>query len=880
MKMLRRSLTLAAFLIGSMVISYGAMNPFVPLVSNPNVSYKVVSTKYLNVVYEPSSEWAVYQFLKNCDNIYEKITDFYNVQPFSKLTVVFENDTSLVNSVADPVDNVIYIFLNSSQRAFFTQSVGNWVDFVFTHELTHILLTQMGGLPQVRVYGNPLSTIYNSAFIPAYLQEGLAEYSETHFNKEKGRLNDPMFEMYLKGLVLSKRFNGFGGAATYNADGWYPMGAPYIIGGSFIRYISSTFGSTTLKRAIDILSSHHILGVANAFSKATKLPFSKLVNSWISDVKKEVTSQLSRVGEKIVGTQLTHSGRWTAFVSVPSGKSVFFYSESSGDVPRIKEYDISNSTERNVYSLGGFLYEGGYVRSMAISPDGQKLAFVRFVPKDEGFVNQSVCFVLNLKKHSVFQLPLRSPLYVVWVTNDMLAYSKEDGGLYTVREYNLKDGTFRTLMHLSPLVLTSMTAHEGDIYFSAYDGASEDIYELFQDGKVKKIISGPYLKMDPFVSKDGRYVFFSASPANKNGVFNVYVFDTVEKEFYQVTNVELGAFSPLLSENKLFYTSYTKNGYNLFVLDRWTSTLKKVDYFDWSGKEYKNSLNLTEIYLSVEERSKAYHSPFETIAEGLIPGISFSTASSTTLKAKYSVVGFDILRDKLGWNNFYALALLSTDSTEDSLAVGMANYGKYNLSLEGLMNLREQRVDATLSIPISFVMWGRDALLYPEIEYTVKKEREKITDDFNFNGEYIFNPSFVPNNSVRLNSLSCTWNMNFSPLRSSTPTYNVSISTSFPLFGMVSSLGMRNKNSSVDLMQAISFPRMEVGWYNLTGTLGFKSVDLLQFSSFNLTNHDFQIGLQSDFNFDSLFYSEFKFEVRIAYDRLKNGLVYKIGLNF
>ena len=879
---LKRSFVVFFLLATAAVMSYAAINPFVPVFSNPDVTYKVVSTKYMDVVYQPSSEWAVYKFLENGDALYEKITDFYNIQPFSKLTVVFENDTNIVNSLADPVDNVIYIFLNSSQRGFFSSDVESWVDFVFSHELTHILLTQMGGTPQMRVYGDPLSTIYNSVFIPAYVQEGLAEYSETHFNGNKGRLNDPLFEMYLKGLVLAKRLNGLGGAASYSADGWYPMGAPYLVGGSFIRYVSSKYGEKALKKAIDTLASNHVLGVAHAFEKATKTPFKKLIGDWLSSVKKDVDSQLSKVGTRIEGVQLTNQGRWTAFVSAPSKDSVFFYSEDQNDIPKIKEYVASSAVKRDVYPLGGFLYQGGYIRSMSISPDGNKLAFVKWISQDGGFVNRSVCFVLDLKNRSLSQLPIKNPMDISWLSKDKIVYSEEDGGLYSIKEYNFTDGTFKTITHYSPMVITSLSTYKNNVYFSASVDGNEDIYEVSENGTetVKKIISGDFLKVDPFVTKDGRYILFSAAKPDKDGIFNVYAFDTFEKRFYQITNVELGAFSPHVVGDKLFYTNYTKNGYNLFALDRWMSTSREANGFKWDNEVYKDELNLTEIYLSVEKKSKPYSPPLQTIASGMLPLVSLSSLSaSNTVSATYTLVGFDMLRSKFGWNNFYALGSISTDSTEDSLAFGMINYGKYNLSASAFLNLKEQVFDASLSYPITLMMWGNDFLFYPSIEYLLKHEQD-ITDKFSFYGEMIFGPSFVPSNVLGVHSLHMNWNVAFSPLNPSTPTYNVEVDTSFPMFYGVSRLGATFENSSIKIFQKFAFPNLSVNWYDITGVFGLKTIDFLQFSDYMFENNDFDVGLQTDVNFDSFFYSEFKLSIKVAYDHLKNGFEYHIGLNF
>ena len=873
-EVLRRSL-LFVLLIGMVTLAYGAMNPFVPVFSNPNVEYKVVSTKYINVVYEPGSEYVVHQFLENCDKIYDRVTDFYNIQPFSKLTVVFENDTNIVNSLADPIDNVIYIFPNSSERGFFSQDMKSWTDFVFTHELTHILLTQVGGVPQIRTYGAPLSAIYNSLFIPAYLQEGLAQYSETFFNNEHGRLNDPLFEMYLRGLVLSGNFRGLGGAATYQSDGWYPIGAPYMIGGSFIRYVAETYSLPVLKKAIGILSKKHAFGVANAFAEATKEPFPKLVDKWSEMVKNEVNSQIKSVGHSIEGVQLTHSGRWTAFVNSSTSKDIYYYSEDKNELPQLKEFDILNSSFSSLYTLGGFLYQGGYVRSISISPDGKRLAFIRLVSEDGGFRNYTKCFVLNLQNQSVIELPIHSPLFITWLSNERVAYSSENGGLYSVKEYDLSKKIFKTLLYPSPMVITSMSVSRGNIYISANVNGSEDVYQLDENGNVYKIITGDFLKKDPILSDDGKYLFFSAAKANRKGIFNIYALDIDGGKFYQITNVTGGAFAPQVIGDRVFYAGYTKHGYDLFVLDRWKESSKEVRFFKKTKSLYRPNLNLTQVYLSVSEKSKTYVDSIENIGSGMVPSLSWNGTS-----VDYMLSGFSLLRDKLGQHNFYIVANLSNNEKLNSLGLGMINYGRYTLSVESLLASNTRTLNALLTYPLTLLIFGKDSIVYPSLGYRINLNGANISDNFTFSGVAEFDPSFIPNNSMGIDAFQAKWDVNFSPLKPSTPVYNVMFSTSIPLFSNVLKAGVNLKNGTITFIQNLGFPRVHVGIYDVTGQLGLKYLDLSQFLTYNLEESRIRVGLQADFGFDSFLYKEFKIVTKVVYDFPENEFNYGIGLNF
>ncbi len=874
--MKKSTVSIVGILIFLSLASFAAINPFIPVLSNPNIPYRVVSTKYMNIVYEPGCEWAVYQFLKKCDEIYTEVTDFYDAQPFSKLTVVFENDTDIVNSVSDPVDNVIYIFLNSAENSFFSQDISEWVSFVFSHELTHILLTQMGGSSTVRLWGNALSTAYNAAFIPAYLQEGLAQYSETHFNSGHGRLNDPLFEMYLKGLVLSKEFKGLGGGGSYDANGWYPIGAPYILGGSFVRYVANKYGENVLKKAISNLAKNHLAGVAAAFSKATKTNFNKLIEEWKKSVESSANVGIS--GVTIEGVQLTHSGRWTAIVSTASTNSVFFYSENSNDVPCIKSYSVSNSSFRTIQAVGGFLYQGGYIRSMALSSDGSKLAFVRLVTENGGFENRARCFIMNLKNGAVKILPKSGILKVAWASNDKLVYIGESGGLYFIKEYNLSNGTTKTLLHPCELVITSIFANSKEILFSANSYGKEDIYEL-KNGNVYKIITGDYLKEEPYLTSDGRYILFSAAKPTENGIYNIYAFDTQRHIFYRITNVKLGAFRPITVGRKLVYTGYTPNGYNLFVLDRWLSTSEEVYNFKAVKEPYEDEINLTKVFLSVDKKSKPYSPSIQNMISGLLPLVSFH-ASSTTVKATYTVVALEYLRTKLGWNNLYALGALSANEDSDFLEIGMQNYGRYSISADLFLSRKESVLIASLSYPITFLLFSRDFLAYPSIYYSIDKKAGVLTDNLRLKGELLFAPSYVPNNVWNPYTFHCSWNVNFSPLKPATPVYEVNVDTSAVLFSTISKIGCDFENKTVGVYQALSFPKINVNWYNITGTLGWRYVNFIEHSSYDINEKDFAIGFLANFNFEFSSYGEFNAKFDISYDVSKEKLEYGFGLNF
>jgi len=850
------------------VIVFGAMNPFLPIYSNPYSSYEVISTPYLNVVYQPGCEYAVNEFLKYADEVYTEMTNFYGIQPSSKLTVVFENDTDVVNSVTDPVDNVIFIFLNSSADQYFSPSISPWVEFVFTHELTHILLTQKGGPDFLRTYGAPLSTAFNALIIPAYFQEGLAEYTETIFNNGRGRLNDPMFEMYLREYVLAGRLNGLGGSINYGSDGWDPAGSPYLIGGSFIRYIAQTYGATSIQNIVSNFSKDPNDGIPSAISKTLKKNFSDIISAWISSEKQNVNSAVANVGNVFEGIQLTHSGRWTGLVNGSNGGKLYYYSENASSVPSIMVMNTLDMSSKNFYDVGGFVYDNGYVQSLSVSPNGNNVAFTRIVPQNGGNFDYDRLFLAI--NGNVSNTSIDGVLMTTWLSNDQIAYVNENGGLYSIKILNYKSGLINTVLGPTYMVITSINSFGGKIYFSAsYDG-KEEIYEI-DGGNVYKIVSGNYLMRSLTFSQDGNYIIFSSAQPDANGIFNLYALNFQNGQFYRITNVIGGAFAPQIVENRLFYAGYTTNGYNLFVIDGWKDRLVPISgIFTFKKVLVDSSVNLMNVSSSIQNISKPYSDDLKTLAFGMIPTL---TLDGTSLV--YSMGGFALLRDTLGQNTVYAGGNISSSATYDYLGVGLVHYGK--TALETGFSLSPQMISfsASLGVPLTGLIFNKDFLFYPSVSYTVSAT-QSLSSGINMSGAFYWAPSSIPDNSAMVIPFYLNWNVGFSGQTLIPNGYTVKTGTSFPFIGTVVNLGLTASNSDLLISQSMTLQRLYLNFYDVTGTAGLRYVDFSQFSSYDLSN-GICAGLSANLGIDSIFNQTIPLEI-YGYYNFKEGK-FEYGIN-
>lgn len=861
---------LIGFLFVPFVV-FGAMNPFLPIYANPYTSYEVVSTPYLNVVYQPGCEYAVNEFLKYADKVYLQMTDFYDVQPYSKLTVVIQNDTNVVNSVTDPVDNVIFIFLNASEDQIFSPSVSSWVRFVFAHELTHILITQKGGLKFLRVYGVPLSTAYNGLMIPAYFQEGLAEYTETYFNDNRGRLNDPIFQMYLREYVLAGNLKGLGGAINYESDGWDPAGAPYLVGGSFIRYIGQTYGATAIKNIVSDFAKSPNDGIPSAISKALNKNFPQIISEWISTQKKDIDEEIKTVGQVFEGIQLTHSGRWTALLNGYGNGKLYYYYEDTSSIPSIKYLNTTDMNSKVFYDLGGFVYDNGYIQSLSVSPNGNNVAFTRIVAQDGGNFDYDHLFILNSKK--LINTHLKNVLMTAWISDDKIAYVEENGGLYSIKSFNLKDGNVNTLLSPSYVVITSIGAYGGNVYFSGSYNGKEEIYEIDENG-IYKIVTGDYLMRDLTFSEN--YMIFSASQPNKDGIFNLYAVNLQNGQFYRITNVLGGAFSPQITGNRLFYAGYTQNGYNLFVIDGWKDRLIPLNgVFRLVKNPVDISVDVANVFTSVQKSSRPYKNDLHVLGGGMIPII---TPESTSLNAfTYSMNFFGILRDTLGFNTLYTLGNVSSSATYDYITLGFAHYGKMGLNSGLTFSPYYFSFFANVGVPVVGLMLGRDFLFYPSLSYTYELPNMNA-NKLSVNGTFLWNPSSIPNNSSPILPLYLNAQIDFSGIQFLSTNYDLNLYTSFPFIGNVMGIGTNISNGNLTLSQSFNLSRIYVNLYDVTGTVGLRYVDLSQFASYRLNNNETTLGLITILGIDSFFNQTMPLEIYTAYNFKTNELNYGISI--
>lgn len=188
---------------------------------------KMVRTRYVELVYEKGLEDLVLELLERVDEIYERLTGVFGVEPYSRLKVFLIDRGELANAYADPVSNVIVIYPNELFVRDFLPKYKSWVEYAFVHELTHILVGTS------RRFSSPMTNLFHNALVPVYLHEGLAVLFESE--EGFGRLNDPIFRTNME---MTKDVSvGFSASPRV-----FPGGGPYVLGARFVEETLGEFG--------------------------------------------------------------------------------------------------------------------------------------------------------------------------------------------------------------------------------------------------------------------------------------------------------------------------------------------------------------------------------------------------------------------------------------------------------------------------------------------------------------------------------------------------------------------------------------------------------------------------------------------------------------
>ena len=460
----------------------------------------------------------------------------------------------------------------------------NWFKLLLIHELTHLF--QGGIIPQEELWGEILGKVIPpGALQPAWFKEGYAIYMESTINN-KGRLQDPLFEMYWREEVSGGLKNPllFGGYSYI--DEWPGSLGCYLYGSSLCAYIVERFGTETLQKIVTYQNSTaNPFDLARAVKKATGIALKQLLKDWEEYMLEGATTTKSPA-TKI--RFLTNKGFYAQGLNITSdGKHLTYNLYHPRFLPGLRIIDPSSGQEK--------LLATGEIKGRASSSsDGQKLVYSKRV---EGKYRDYVdIFMYDLEKKQEKRVTkyLRAFSPVFLTDHRILFLSREldQKGIFSL---DLNDN-----QRVSPVYYFPPSFHPMEMVISPdkkllaisgwhYGYADIALLEL-EKGYLYFVTQDQAADLYPNFLKGGKYLCFSS---DRSGKYDLYAYSIKNGSFFRLTDVTSGVFESVSWKDTTYAIAYHSKGYDVGKIDKlfWQKTeFKKEPLPEAKGKPSEGPL--------------------------------------------------------------------------------------------------------------------------------------------------------------------------------------------------------------------------------------------------------------------------------------------------
>lgn len=294
----------------------------------------VHSTEHFDFIFSDETRESAAEVIEKAEDYYSRLVEIFKCDPEMRIPVYFKSDTKDYNAyyTAYPANHIV-MYVTSLPSTLLTNA-DYPLSLTFFHELTHAFTHSIKS-PFVSF----LSSVFGDGVIPGNLYmnrafiEGIAVYAESL--EGEGRLNDPK-ALYLVNQMAAEEIK-----LTYlDIEGGrdiFPGGnMSYILGASFLSYLSSTYGEDKLtsfiKKCYEFPISTPALIFKSIFGLRLRDAWSDYVSS--KSLKREVKSPRT----------ITSRGKW-ADLKLKEGK-VYVTDQSRSGV-----YELSPTGEKKRIKL-------------------------------------------------------------------------------------------------------------------------------------------------------------------------------------------------------------------------------------------------------------------------------------------------------------------------------------------------------------------------------------------------------------------------------------------------------------------------------------------------------------------------------------------------
>ena len=594
----------------------------------------------------------------------------------------------------------------------------NGIADITCHEATHYVQFQQNDelwwLVDL-VFGD----VYAPNFLPeSWFLEGLATFYEGRLDKSVGRPHSPLWHGLFESIVAARGGKLEPGDLISVNREFLPVGANYLVGEYFVKWLARTYGDEKLWHFVDVQGHSWLspLGVTLRFKEIYGLSIGALLAEFAKDLARTAEGRHRPADQRVVDASLGYLARAT---SSADGRVAVV----SAGLDTVAELRIRGPGGRLLlrHPLAQLLPGRPYIATsplnvsgLSFSPDGRRLYLVL---ADLAVDGTSTPRLLELDSATGDTLRLWDGLEGLGggITPDGRSYLfiESLGDTANIQRLDLESGLRTALTHFTGNVTLSGPRASPDGKLIVYSRRSDDGFDLWllaQDG------SSRALTQDGRFNYDARWADSTTLVALRevDGRAQVARIDALSGAIDVVTDVPYGALDPSpLPGGRLALVN--REGYG-WTLDEVPLPLRPSPLADRPGVDDDGPQlpPLPEQPGLAGTVLLAHDAPASALEDFFIPTLrtpffEFSTRSTSSGGTEVlPVVGFSVEGvDRLGLHAYAVNVAYETGGPGPSLGVGYGNYqlAPVWLTVVGARAAAQGVVDYSVSVAAQDTFW-------------------------------------------------------------------------------------------------------------------------------------------------------------------------------
>ena len=554
--------------------------PPVSAQNHPELEWRVVPTEHFRIYYHQGLEHLADEAAEIVEHIYGPVTSLYGFEPDGPIRLVLKDTDDIANGLTYYYDNRIEIWPTNLDYEF--RGTSDWLWNVITHEFTHAISLQvarkgprrmpalffqyfgyqqernredvLAGYPDV-IASYPIPT----TVVPMWFAEGTAQYQARGVQYDRW---DTHRDMILRMATLD------GDPLSYDEMGVFEktsLGSEMVYdhGYALVLYLVEQYGEEKLREIFEEASRWWRADFDGALKAALGVSGPELYRRWRTHLDEQYERQVAPIRKHLVeGDSLRNQGYANAHPAwSPDGGRLAYLSNKGRDYLGTGLFILSLDDEKEKAV-------GGATTSIAWSPDGESVFFSkRSKPNQYGSRYWDLYrYDIEPKKEHRITTGLRARYPALSPDGERLAFVRNGRGMNALGVMRTDGSDVRYLREFedrTELFSPQWSPDGTRIAFSIARQGHRDIAVLpSEGGELTYLVTSEADDRDPCWTPDGKHLLFSS---DGTGIFNLYALSLGDGRIHRLTNVLGGAFHPAVSPDGegIAFALYGPYGYEI-----------------------------------------------------------------------------------------------------------------------------------------------------------------------------------------------------------------------------------------------------------------------------------------------------------------------------